>query len=160
VGGIREQLHAQLFVQRTGFDSQRRMGMQMNTVAGKRILYVDDEPGLALLGQEFLGDLGFLVTSTFSGSEALELFTQEDKGYDLVITDESMPGMSGIDLAKELKRISPRTPIILCSGHLLTMQEVGMEDTNIRAVLIKTEVCTRLPELIEKVLSEQAASAD
>jgi CheY-like chemotaxis protein len=132
----------------------------MNTVAGKKILYVDDEPGLALLGKEFLGDLNYLVTSAFSGSMALKLFVQEDQGFDLVITDESMPGMSGIDLAKELKRISPRTPIILCSGHLLTMQEAGMEETNIRAVLIKTEVCTRLPELIEKVLKEQAASAD
>ena len=118
-----------------------------------RILYVDDEQGLALLGEEFLGDLGYQVVSAFSGSMALEVFQQADADFDLVITDESMPGMSGIELAKELARISPQTPVILCSGHLLTMDEAGMDKTNIKAVLVKTEVCNKLPELIEQVIS-------
>jgi len=119
----------------------------------KRILYVDDEQGLALLGVEFLGDLGYQVASAFSGQMALEVFGQAEGGYDLVVTDESMPGMSGIELAKELAQISPQTPVIICSGHLLTMEEEGMGQTNIKAVLVKTEVCTKLPELIEKVLT-------
>ena len=122
------------------------------TETGTRILYVDDEQGLALLGEEFLGDLGYQVTAAFSGAMALELFQQNGEGYDLVITDESMPGMSGIELAKELAQISPQVPVILCSGHLLTMQEEGMEQTNIKAVLVKTEVCTKLPDLIDRVL--------
>jgi len=124
----------------------------MAAEVGIRILYVDDEQSLALLGEEFLGDLGYQVTSAFSAPMALELFGQDTEGFDLVITDESMPGMSGIELAQELGRISPQTPVILCSGHLLTMQEEGMDQTNIKAVLVKTEVCTKLPDLIDQVL--------
>jgi CheY-like chemotaxis protein len=128
------------------------MGHKTMAEGSARILYVDDEQSLALLGEEFLGDLGYQVTAAFSGPMALELFKQAGVGYELVITDESMPGMSGIELAGELARISPRTPVILCSGHLLTMHEEGVEQTNIKAVLVKTEVCSKLPALIEQIL--------
>jgi CheY-like chemotaxis protein len=118
----------------------------------KRILYVDDEESLALLGQEFLGDLGYQVDAAFSAAEALESFAPGKASYDLVVTDESMPSMSGIELAQELYRRVPQLPVILCSGHLLTMDEDGMADTNIRGVLVKTEVCLKLPEMIEALL--------
>ncbi len=120
--------------------------------AGKRILYVDDEEGLALLGEEFLGDLGYQVTSVFDGRLALTQFERADQVFDLVVSDESMPCMSGIELAQKIYRISPETPVILCSGHLLTMEETGMEQTNIVAVLLKTDVCTTLPTLLEQYL--------
>ncbi len=118
-----------------------------------RILYVDDEESLALLGEEFLGDLGYQVTSAFSGAAALELFQQDAGRFDLLVTDESMPGMSGIELAQAIFKFAPTLPVILCSGHLLTMKEPGMERTNIKAVLVKTEVCIKLPDLIEQVMS-------
>jgi len=119
---------------------------------GKKILYVDDEQGLALLGEEFLGDLGYQVTSAFGSEEAYTLFEQAELSFDLVVTDESMPGMSGIELAQKIYQNSPQTPIILCSGHMLTMEEPGMEQTNIVAVLLKTDVCLKLPELLEEHL--------
>ena len=117
----------------------------------KRILYVDDEESLALLGQEFLGDLGYEVDVAFSGSRALDMFF-EPPGYDLVVTDESMPNMSGIELAQKIYHQAPEVPVILCSGHLLTMHELGIEETNVKGVLVKTEVCTKLPEIIEDLL--------
>ncbi len=119
---------------------------------GKKVLYVDDEEGLALLGEEFLGDLGYQVTSVLGSEEALAEFEQADPAYDLVVTDESMPCMSGIELAQKIYLNSPQTPIILCSGHLLTMAEPGMEQTNIVAVLLKTDVCIKLPDLLEQHL--------
>ncbi len=115
----------------------------------KRILYVDDEKSLALLGQEFLGDLGYQVDCAFSGKEALEIFSRHPGGYDLLITDESMLNISGIRLAQELYRTAPEMPVILCSGHMLTMHEAGLDKTNVKAVLMKTEVCLKLPGLIE-----------
>ncbi len=121
--------------------------------AGKQILFVDDEESLALLGVDLLDDFGYVVTCAFSGEEALQRFQQRVDQFDLVITDESMPGMSGIELAQKIFSISPLIPIILCSGHLLTMQEEGMEETNITAVLAKTEVCSTLPGLIDKIFS-------
>ncbi len=116
-------------------------------------MYVDDEENLALLGQEFLGDLGYLVDCAYSGEQALELFVQQPDRFDLVITDESMPNISGIQLAQELYRLASQVPVVLCSGHLLTMNEAGMEQTNIQAVLVKTEVCTKLPEIIEALFA-------
>jgi CheY-like chemotaxis protein len=118
-----------------------------------RILYVDDEESLAQLGEEFLGDMGYQVTSACSGNQALDLFQQNPKGFDLLITDESMPGLSGTELAQKIYQLSPELPVILCSGHLLSMQDAGMETTNVKAVLIKTEVCTKLPEMIDGLMN-------
>lgn len=123
------------------------------TGPAKRVLYIDDEEGLALLGQEFLGDLGYSVDTAFSAAQALELIDRNRTGYDLVVTDESMPKMSGIQLARELYRRFPEIPVILCSGHLLTMNEEGMAQTNIKAVVVKTEACLKLPDLIEELLA-------
>lgn len=122
------------------------------TKLSKRILFIDDDECLAQLGADLLLDLGFQVDCAFSGQEALQLF-QENKGaYDLLITDESMPGISGIELAQELYRQSPATPVLLCTGHMLTMQEPGIDRTNIRAIVAKTEVCIRLPDLLDELL--------
>lgn len=120
--------------------------------SGKKILYVDDEQGLALLGEEFLGDLGYAVTSAFGAEEAFAEFEKAEPAFDLVVTDESMPGMSGIELAQKIYQLAPQTPIILCSGHLLTMEEPGMAQTNIVAVLLKTDVCLKLPDMLEEYL--------
>jgi len=118
----------------------------------KKILYVDDEQGLALLGEEFLGDLGYQVTCAFGGEEAWKAFEQEAFRFDLVVTDESMPGMSGIELAHKIYLSAPQVPVILCSGHMLSMEEAGMEQTNIVATLLKTDVCVKLPNLLEKFI--------
>ncbi|MEA3363559.1 MAG: response regulator [Thermodesulfobacteriota bacterium] len=119
----------------------------------KQILFVDDEESLALLGADLLEDFGYKVTCAFAGDAALQLFQQQANTFDLIITDESMPGMNGIELAQQIFMISPSTPVILCSGHLLTMQEEGMDRANITAVLAKTSVCSELPGMIEKIFS-------
>jgi len=122
------------------------------TKLSKRILFIDDEECLAQLGADLLLDLGFQVDCACSGQEGLELFQEKNGEYDLLITDESMPGISGIELAQELYRQSPATPVLLCTGHMLTMQEPGIDRTNIRTIVAKTEVCTRLPDLLDELL--------
>jgi CheY-like chemotaxis protein len=121
----------------------------------KQVLFVDDEPSLASLGEELLDDCGYSVTCEFDGQAALQKFQEQEGGFDLVITDESMPKMGGIELAQAIFKLSPSTPIILCSGHMLTMQEEGIRETNILAVLGKTEICGQLPEAIEKIFSAE-----
>lgn len=125
----------------------------MMQTAEKQILFVDDEESLALLGKDLLDDLGYTAICAFSAEQALELFRNARNGFQLVITDETMPGMSGIELAQALYREAPEIPVVLCSGHMLTMQEKGIEQTNIRKVLAKTEVCIQLPTLLESLLS-------
>ena len=121
----------------------------------KQVLFVDDEPSLAALGAELLDDCGYSVTCEFDGEAALRKFQEQEGGFDLVITDESMPKMSGIELAQAIFKLSPSTPIILCSGHMLTMQEEGIGETNILAVLAKTEACGQLPTTVETILSSE-----
>ncbi|MEA3545748.1 MAG: response regulator [Thermodesulfobacteriota bacterium] len=129
------------------------MATKQSLVTKKQILFVDDEKSLALLGADFFGDFGYDVTCAFGGKEAIALFREKPGGFDLVITDESMPGMSGIELAQEIFSTSPSTPVILCSGHLLTMQEEGMDKANIIAVIGKTAVCSKLPDMLEKIFT-------
>lgn len=127
------------------------MSEDTTAVQGKRILYVDDEQALTLLGEELLGDSGAQVVCAFSGTHALELFHQHSGQFDLVVTDESMPGMSGIELAQELFRVAPDLPVVLCSGHLLSMNDKGITETNIKDVLAKTDVFFKLPQIIEEI---------
>ena len=129
------------------------MSEEMNLEVQKRILFVDDEESLALLGADLLEDYGYQVQCAFNGQEALDLFNQQQSSFDIVITDESMPGMTGIELAQEIYRQAAGIPVILCSGHMLTMREEGMDQTNIKSVLSKTDVCMKLPDLLEQILT-------
>jgi len=124
---------------------------ELSSKTKKKILFVDDDPSLASLGAELLDDCGYSVVCEFDGKAALRRFQEQVGGFDLVITDESMPKMSGIELAQAIFKISPSTPVILCSGHMLTMREEGIGETNILAVLAKTDVCLQLPETVGKI---------
>jgi PAS domain S-box-containing protein len=83
---------------------------------GQHILLVDDEPALAQAANLSLARLGYRVTGVHSAAEALKAFHQQPGGIDLVITDLTMPGMNGIDLANALHQARPELPIILASG--------------------------------------------
>jgi two-component system cell cycle sensor histidine kinase/response regulator CckA len=84
--------------------------------AGQHILLVDDEPALTRATSRSLTRMGYRVTSVQSAAEALKTFHQQPGGFDLVLTDLTMPGMNGIDLASALHEVRPELPIILASG--------------------------------------------
>lgn len=119
----------------------------------KHILFVDDEESLALLGADLLDDFGYDVTPVFDGRKAYDLLTEDPDRFDLIITDESMPEMTGIELAQKIYSLMPKIPVILCSGHLLTMQEQGMAATNIVHVLGKTDICSKLPDVLDTLFA-------
>lgn len=123
---------------------------------GKRVLYVDDEEALALLAADLLSDGATQVVCAYSGAQALDIYQQRAGQFDLVVTDESMPGMTGIELAQKLFLIAPELPVILCSGHLLSMHEEGIAQTNIKDILAKTDVYCKLPQVIERIFRSQS----
>lgn len=82
----------------------------------ERILFVDDEQALAELGGLFLQDLGYRVVTETEPDRAMARFREDRNAFDLVITDKSMPHMTGFDLAQGIKETRPDIPIILCSG--------------------------------------------
>ena len=83
----------------------------------ERILLIDDESAIVNMQSRQLTKLGYSVTTRTSGIEALELFRNKPDAFDLVITDMTMPRMTGDKLAIELIKIRPDIPVILCSGY-------------------------------------------
>jgi CheY-like chemotaxis protein len=122
----------------------------------ERILFIDDEPALVSMGKALLEHLGYAVVTETSSSEALVLFTRKPDRFDLVITDMTMPGMTGERLAKELRRIRPDIPIILCSGFSHYLNEEEAKAIGICAFLMKPFVLRELAETVQTVLHKQA----
>ncbi len=104
---------------------------------GERILFVDDEAALAHLGKEMLGTLGYRATATSSSVEALELVRADPGGFDCVITDQTLPRMTGAELATQLLRLRPDLPVILCTGHSDLIDAQGARELGAREFLCK-----------------------
>jgi CheY-like chemotaxis protein len=83
----------------------------------ERILLVDDEEVLAAMGKQMLEHLGYRVTVGTNSSDALNAFQSHPQDFDLVISDRTMPRMTGFELAEQIKTIRPDIPIILCTGY-------------------------------------------
>ena len=108
-------------------------------VAGgtERVLFVDDEAMLAELAGRVLRSLGYRVTTRTSSVEALELFKARHGDFDLVITDMTMPNMTGADLAREMLAIRPGLPVILCTGYSEIMTAEQARQVGIRGYVMK-----------------------
>jgi PAS domain S-box-containing protein len=120
----------------------------------ERILLVDDEEGLAALGQQILESLGYQVTSHIHSMAALKEFQANPGMFDLVITDQTMPQMTGIKLARELLRIRPDIPIILCTGFSETVTAEKCKDLGIKDLIMKPVLAEKLAWRIRAILDE------
>jgi CheY-like chemotaxis protein len=118
----------------------------------ERILLIDDEPALVNMGERILKSLGYNVTTRTSSIEALELFKAQKNRFDLVITDMTMPQMTGENLSKELMKIRPEIPIILCTGFSARIDEKKALDMGIRAFVSKPILKREIAETIRAVL--------
>jgi len=118
----------------------------------ERILFVDDEKMLTDIGQKVLERLGYNVVSRTSSIEALELFKAKPKDFDLVITDQTMPNMTGDVLAKELMRIRPDHPVIICTGYSQVIDSERAKDKGIRAFVMKPILINEIAAAIRRVL--------
>lgn len=120
------------------------------------ILFVDDEAPLARLGQETLERLGYTTVVRTSSIEALAAFRAAPYQFDLVITDHTMPNMTGEALSCELRRIRPDIPIILCTGFSHTMTSEKAQTLGIDAFLMKPLVMRDLAIAIRRVLGQHS----
>ena len=118
------------------------------------LLFVDDEAMVVDMGRERLERWGYRVTTRTSSGEALELFRVNPGAFDLVITDQTMPDMTGADLAKELLRIRPELPIILCTGFSRAITPEKARALGIRAFVMKPIVGAELGRTVRRVLDE------
>ena len=117
------------------------------------VLFVDDETILVSLGQAILQRLGYDVVACTSSVEALEVFRAAPRRFDLVITDQTMPHMTGEVLAQELRRLRSDIPIILCTGFSHVMHAERAQELGIDAFLMKPLAMQDLAQTIQQVMA-------
>ena len=117
-----------------------------------RILFVDDEEIICETYSGMLLQLGHEVSTRKNSVDALDVFKASPDKFDLVITDQAMPNLSGLDLADHLRKIRPNISIILCTGYseLITPQTAC--DFGIDKVLIKPVGIWQMREVVERAL--------
>ena len=113
-------------------------------------MFVDDEEAIARGGKNLLEALGYKVVSKTNSREALEIFKNDPDNFDIVITDQTMPNMTGDVLAIELMKIRPEIPVIICTGfsHIITEDKT----IGIRKLIMKPYVYSNIAQTIRKVL--------
>jgi PAS domain S-box-containing protein len=119
------------------------------------ILFVDDEKPLTEIGKRLLESLGYEVMTRTSSIEALELFKSVPERFDVVITDLTMPKLTGEKLAEQLLQIKPTIPIILCTGFNTKIDEDKAKAMGIRAFILKPILKRDIAEAIRSVLEEK-----
>lgn len=116
------------------------------------ILFVDDDSYLVSITKTILERLGYIVTSAYNSSDAIKLMKQYHDVFDVMITDYSMPGMNGIELAKLATKILVDTPIILYTGRSDLIDEQQISDICIAEVVKKPSKIRDLDVIIKKIL--------
>ncbi len=106
------------------------------------------------MGEDMLAELGYEVTSRMNGKEALALFTADSSRFDLVITDKTMPEMTGVDLAREVLALRRDMPIIMCTGFSYAVGEDKAKAAGIRPFAMKPLTKREIAKTIRKVLDE------
>lgn len=121
-------------------------------IGNEHILFIDDEKMLTVAGEEMLTLLGYSVTAKTDAVDALETFSVNPNRYDVVVTDLSMPKMSGIELSRAFLKIRPDTPIILCTGYSGHLAPEDAKEIGIREMLLKPVMNRDIAKLIRKIM--------
>ncbi len=122
----------------------------------EQILVVDDETIVAAMTKQQLQRLGYKVITENSSLAALELFRHDPQAIDLVITDQTMPGLTGEKLARQLLSIRPDLPIILCTGYCSKIDEPTAKSLGIKAFAYKPLAKKELAETIRNLLDHSS----
>ncbi len=121
----------------------------------ENILFVDDEIPITKMGKKFLENLGYSVTAVNSSTEAADLFTGNPDSFDLIITDMTMPDMTGDVLAKKIKKERPSIPIILCTGFSKKISEDEIENLGINGYCKKPISIPSMAKKVRRLLDQR-----
>ncbi|MBL0713617.1 MAG: response regulator [Desulfosarcina sp.] len=120
----------------------------------ERVLFVDDEPALAQLGKTMLERLGYEVRACTSSVEALEAFRADPERFDILVTDLTMPNMTGVHLARRLQGLRPSLPVVVCTGYSEQMSQDNARSLGINGYLHKPLVLSDLSLEVRRALDE------
>jgi PAS domain S-box-containing protein len=129
---------------------------------GERVLYVDDEEPLVFLMRHMLERLGYKVTGCADPDKALEMFRSRSDEFDVVVSDLSMPGMSGLDLAREILQIRPGMPMLIASGYIRPEDNEQVRSLGLPDLILKPDTVEQLGKTLHKLFEkrEQSESVD
>ena len=122
-----------------------------------RILFVDDEPSLVKIGVRSLSNLGYTVASYTSSLRALEAFMKDPGGFDLLITDLTMPNLTGVQLAEKILEVRPDMPIIMCTGFSERITQESAHEIGIAHLAIKPIMASEMARIIADVMKKGRA---
>ncbi len=129
-------------------------GKKMFPTGNESILLVDDEESIARLEAQVLTRLGYNVTFYVSSREALEAFEEHSTGFDLVITDMTMPDMTGDQLSRAILSIRPDMPVIICTGYSERLNEERAEQIGVKGFLMKPVTKSDMAVMVRNVLDD------
>ncbi len=122
--------------------------------SGEKVLFVDDEATIAQMGGQILERLGYAVEPQTSPAAALELFRSRPDTFDLVLTDMTMPQMTGVQLSEKLKEVRPGIPVIISTGHSTLIDQEKARTMGIDGYVMKPLVMRDIAKIIRDVLDE------
>lgn len=128
--------------------------IDLTSGGNERVLLVDDEPDILVIEEEMLKALGYTVTATNNPIDALAIFADQPERFDLVITDMTMPAMTGEELAIELDKILPDIPTIICTGYSELMSKEKAASLGVNAFLMKPISMVDFSNTIRSVLDK------
>ena len=126
--------------------------------AGERILFVDDEASITNMIGIMLKRLGYKVQTTTSPVNALKLFRSKPDDFDLVLTDMTMPKMTGVRLSEQLKEIRPEIPVVICTGYSAAIDEKKADAIGIDGFVMKPIMMNDIAKTIRNILDVKKAS--
>ncbi|NCC94759.1 MAG: response regulator, partial [Opitutae bacterium] len=116
------------------------------------ILVIDDEPGVALVLERFLQTLGYTVETFTESPRALETYARDVHAWDLVLTDMTMPGFTGLAISRAMLALRPDQPIIICTGYSERIDQDRARAEGIRALLAKPVALDTLARAVRRAL--------
>ena len=124
---------------------------------GQRILFVDDERSLVRIGERNLLDLGYQPTVEIDSTRALELLRARPGDFDLLITDLTMPGLTGLELARAVRQVRPELPILLATGYVEDIAQEELNAAGITTTVRKPLTKRELGEAVHALLQARSA---
>jgi signal transduction histidine kinase/CheY-like chemotaxis protein len=121
----------------------------------EQILFVDDEPEITFMGKKMLENLGYKVTITSNSISALEEFRKDPDKYSLLVTDQSMPNITGTELAIMMKEIRPDLKVIIITGYADNLSEEVLSQSGISEVILKPMILDDFSKVIRRVLDKK-----
>jgi two-component system, cell cycle sensor histidine kinase and response regulator CckA len=119
------------------------------------ILFVDDEPMISSMAEEMMSFLGLSISSVTDSRAALDIFTANPMRFDIVITDQTMPGLTGLELSRKLLEQRPDLPIILCTGYSETVSAEMAKTMGIAEYLAKPVDFDKLKGIIVRLVNRE-----